>query len=141
MSGETTTSAPVTSEETTTSAPTTSEETRTGAPATSEETTRSAPVTNRARAACQYATRQQLQQVLEADRVSSGPIVLGEPQCKEHWAMAWTEHTDAAPQPTGYLFAASSQGFWHYVTHGSAIDCTAYGVPADIAVMLRGCGK
>lgn len=55
--------------------------------------------------------------------------------------MAWSEHTDAAPQPTGYLFAASARGFWHYITQGSAIDCTANGVPADIAVMLRGCRK
>ncbi|WP_433191976.1 hypothetical protein ACQP1G_24855 [Nocardia sp. CA-107356] len=86
-------------------------------------------------------TRQQLQQVLDASRVSSVPIVLGEPQCKEYWAMAWSEHTDAAPQPTGYLFQVSSQGFWQYITQGSAIDCIANGVRADIAVMLRGCRK
>ncbi|GAB2452924.1 hypothetical protein [Nocardia tengchongensis] len=53
--------------------------------------------------------------------------------------MAWSQHTDAAPQPTGYLFQASTQGFWHYVTQGSAIDCAASGVPADIAATLRGC--
>ncbi|WP_328403767.1 hypothetical protein [Nocardia sp. NBC_00403] len=98
-------------------------------------------MTNPAGTACERATPQQLQQVLEASRASSVPIVLGQPQCKEHWAMAWSEHTDAAPQPTGYLFAASVQGFWHYITQGSAIDCTANGVPADIAVMLRGCRK
>ncbi|MEV6429185.1 hypothetical protein [Nocardia sp. NPDC051463] len=96
-------------------------------------------MTNPAATACEHVTRQQLQQVLEADHGSSAPVVLGEPQCKESWAMAWSEHTDVAPQPTGYLFAVSSQGFWHYITQGSAIDCTANGVPADIATMLRGC--
>ncbi|GAB2451595.1 hypothetical protein [Nocardia tengchongensis] len=91
--------------------------------------------------ACEYVTRQQPQQVLDASRVPSGPIVLGEPQCKKYWAMAWSQHTDAAPQPTGSLFQVSSQGFSHLLTQGTAIDCTANGVPADIAVMLRVCRK
>jgi hypothetical protein len=105
-------------------------------------TTRSTSVVDPAGRACERATRQELQQVLEASRASSVPIVLGEPQCKQYWAMAWSEHTDVAPQPTGYLFQATAQGFWHYVAQGSAIDCSSqYGVPADIAVMLRGCRK
>ncbi|MFX0575294.1 hypothetical protein [Nocardia nepalensis] len=103
---------------------------------------RSTPVADPAATACEHATRQELQQVLVASRVSSVPIVLGEPQCKQHWAMAWSEHTDVAPQPTGYLFQVSSQGFWNYVAQGSAIDCSShYGVPADIAATLRGCRK
>ncbi|MBU3066967.1 hypothetical protein KO481_36280 [Nocardia sp. NEAU-G5] len=85
-------------------------------------------------------TGQELQQVANASHASSAPIVLGEPQCKQFWAMAWSVRTAAAPQPAGYLFQATAEGYWRYLAVGTAIDCTSrYGVPADVASALRGC--
>lgn len=87
---------------------------------------------------CTRITRDFAHQIL----VNSGitpKIVLDEPQCVQSWAMVWSQHTDAAPQPTGYLLHPSVQGFWNLVAQGSSIDCGHYLVPAEVAAQLKGC--
>ncbi|MFE3024653.1 hypothetical protein ACFXO9_31100 [Nocardia tengchongensis] len=84
-------------------------------------------------------TAEILQREVVNSHAASAPVVFDTPQCIEFWAMAWSKHTAADPQPTGYLFWVTSTGSWHYITKGSAIDCTAFEVPANVAAQLKGC--
>ncbi|MGW5109595.1 hypothetical protein [Nocardia sp. NPDC004123] len=108
-------------------------------PITQETTTQKAPVADSGATACDSVTPAILQQTAVNSHASTGPLEFKQPQCVQGWAMAWSKQTTANPQPSGYLFRATSTGTWRYITVGSAIDCTTFGVPHDVAVQLKGC--
>ncbi|MFE3189905.1 hypothetical protein ACFXHA_12920 [Nocardia sp. NPDC059240] len=88
---------------------------------------------------CDTVTAAILQQVAASAHASSVPVEFKQPQCVQGWALASSKSTPAAPQSSGYLFHATSPGAWRYITVGSAIDCTNFGMPHEVAAKLQGC--